>query len=1100
MLRLYQSDKLEILGEALAAEYEPPASPFTPDIIIVPSQGMGRWVSLRLAEKLGICAHVRFVLPASFVWERLRGLFGELPKRSPFSSEVLAFRIMAWLGRSENLARAPRLAGYLRDGEELRRFQLAVRIADMFDQYLVYREDWIAAWDRGETLGLGNDEDWQARLWRDLASEASVPHRAQFMSQLLAGIAGAREANSLSRTGTGGESKAGDASSRLVVFGVSSLPPVFLNVLEALGKRTDVAIYALNPCREYWGEIRDEREISRLAGESRPEDLYLEVGHPLLASLGKQGREFFDALAECAEVRPLFEAEPRRDSLLHLLQADILELVDRRSAGKLAISPDDRSLQIHVCHSPMREVEVLRDQLLARFDADPDLQPGEVAVLTPDIEKYAPYIEAVFVGGRGVPRIPFSIADRGLAHHHPLLESFLALLDLPESRFCADATLAFLEQPAILRRFGLREDDLPLIHDWTRAVGARWGRDGLHKAEHGLPEIPRHTWRFALQRLMLGYALPESLAGGGLPLFEGALPYDDIEGGRALTLGRFADFLEALFDWAERLKKDCPPEAWAERLNALVDRLVDPRGEEETAVLKLRCAFDALRELAEQAAFRDPIGVRVVKSWLAARLAEPLGSAGFLTGEITFCAMVPMRSLPFKLIAVLGLDYDAFPRDRHPPGFDLLARHPRRGDRSRRLDDRYLFLETLLSARETLYLSYVGRNIRDNRVQPPSPLVSELLEVVKQSVELPNSLFEGEGSSLETQLVTVHPLQPFDPAYFRDDPRLPGFSATWLNAARGLGRGEKKPAPLFDRDLPEPEEDAWTSIDVEEVLRFYGNPARFLLQKRLNIFLETVPNRCEIREPFALDHFTALSIREECLAALLDGRPTDDLAYLAEARGALPHGAFGARLHAREQALAQKLLSAVRPFLGEGRRPPFEIHFKADGTELEGWLRGVSSHGLVDSIPDNFRERHAFGLWFRHLLLCQLRPADTRLESRLFCLDRSLALSAVKAPERELRKLLGHFRRGLRRPLAFFVKSAYVYTEQVRRRGADADAALRAAHKVWDEPEYRNGSHYGESENPYYQAVYRGVDPLDGEFQNLSLEIFGPFFDALVPE
>jgi exodeoxyribonuclease V gamma subunit len=1093
MLRLHQSHRLEILAEILAAEYEPPASPFQPDIYIVQSHGMGRWVSLRLAERLGICANARFALPATFVWDLLREHFGELPKRSPFAAEVLAFRIMAWLNEPGNLDQAPRLAGYLKDGGELRRFQLAARIADVFDQYLVYREDWITAWERGEKLGLDGDEDWQALLWRDLAAGETAWHRARLMGELLERIRG-KEATAIDPPHPNPLPRGEGKKARITVFGVSSLPPVFLDVLRALGERGEVVVYALNPCREYWGEIKDPREIGRLAGERRPEDLYLEVGHPLLASLGKQGREFFDALSECAETHGFFDEEPQRDSLLHILQADILELVDRKAVGSLALEPGDRSLQIHVCHSPMREVEVLRDQLLALFDADASLKPGDVAVLTPDIEKYTPYIEAVFAEGRDAPRLPFSIADRGLAHQHSLLETFLALLDLPDSRFCADATLAFLEQPALRRRFRLAEDDLPQIHDWARAVGARWGRDGAHKAEHGLPAMDRHTWRDGLRRLMLGYALPQELAGDELPLFGATLPYDDIEGGRALVLGHFAEFMETLFEWAERLRGDRLPVAWSEALNALADALFEPRGEEEAVLLELRNGLDALRDLPEQAGFREPLGLRTVKSWLTARLGQPSGSVGFLTGEVTFCAMVPMRSLPFRIIALLGLNYDTFPRHRPPPGFDLMARHPRRGDRSRRLDDRYLFLETLLSARDKLYLSYVGRGIRDNSPLPPSPLVSELIDVVKQSVDLP------DGGDVEALIVTEHPLQPFDPAYFSGNPRLPGYSANWLAAARRIGWGEKEPVPLFDGALPEPEQNAWATVGLEDLLAFFGNPARFLLQRRLNVVFEAAASACEIREPFGFDYFSALSIRKDCLDALIGGHPADRPARLAEARGLLPHGTFGARLHAREQAAVERFLPVLRPFLAEDFLDPLPVRVEADSIALAGWLRRVSRYGLVEAIPDQFRARHALGLWLRHLLLCHLQPEAAALESRLFCLDRTVRLSAVAEPERELRKLLDLFRQGLRRPLPFFVKSAYAYAERIVARGTDPASALEAARKVWEAPEFRNGNHYGESENPYYQAVYRGTLPLDDEFEALALDILGPYFNALATD
>jgi len=1082
VLRLYQSDKLEFLAELLTADSTSPISPFEPEIIIVQSQGMGRWLSLRLAEQLGICANVRFLLPASFVWDLLRQFFGELPRRSAFSCEVLTFRIFDWLGRSANLERTPRLFGYLLNGDELRRFQLAKRIADLFDQYLIYRADWIEAWECGETLGLGGDEEWQALLWRDLSSGEAAPHRARFMNELLSAL----ESDSATDRLPG----------HINVFGISSLPPAFLDVLNALTKHTEINLYAINPCREYWGEIRDDREIGRVAGERPPEDLYLEVGHPLLASLGKQGREFFDHLAEHSELYSLFQAEPPRDSMLHILQADIVELVDRRVAGRLPVQPDDRSLQVHACHSPMREVEVLHDQLLALFDLNPELKPGDVAVLTPDIERYTPYIEAVFAESRDTPMIPFSIADRGLAHEQPLLDTFLALLDLPESRFAADTTLGFLEQPAIQRRFRLCEDDLPVIHHWARSVGTRWGRDGAHKTEYRLPNIPRHTWRDGLQRLMLGYALPQELAGDGLPLFAKTLPYDDIEGSRVLILERFAEYLETLFEWADRLKAKLPLTEWVERLNALIDQLFDPRNEDESVLLQLRGTLDLLRELSGQAVFREPVGIRVVKRWLADRFCQPSGAGGFLTGAVTFCAMVPMRSLPFKVIAVLGLNHDSFPRQRHPPDFDLMAKHPRRGDRSRRLDDRYLFLETLLSAREVLYLSYVGRSIRDNGELPPSPLVSELIDVVKQSCEL------AEGD-IETHLVTEHPLQPFDPGYFKDDPRLPGFSSAWLVAARLIGRGEKQPAPLFAGTLPEPE-DEWRTVDPESLAYFFGNPARYLLRRRLNLILGGANAEFEIREPFALDYRTRNQVRQNLLHALAHDRKPQIALQLADAQGLLPHGQFGEALHGKEQRLVESFAVKLLPDLVKPRFEPLPVDFEANGLRLLGSLAEVGPSGLTDYSFEEPNPRQLFELWLRHLMLCLIAPEGVTPESALHTPKQTLKFQAVDNPENELAKLLHAYWQGLSAPLPFFPKTSHGYArcrhDPPAKLGGDPETiqlnALKQARSFWEGSEFQPG----ESMNPYYQTVYRGSDPLDESFEALAVDFISPMLASMTKE
>ncbi|HLA29807.1 MAG TPA: exodeoxyribonuclease V subunit gamma, partial [Pseudomonas sp.] len=271
MLTLYHAPDLETLG-ALATTLlaQPLREPFAPALVVVPSQGMGRWLTLELARKQGIAMQLEVQLPAKFVWDLSRLALGQLPEQSAFAPSTLSWRLYDWLCEPANLAEAPRLAHYLEGGDERRRLSLATKIADVFDQYLLYRDDWLAAWERNELQGLGPDEAWQALLWRELTRDGH-PHRARLLEELLrrlydpAPILGLPE--------------------RLLVFGISSLPSHHLRVLEGLARHTQVVIFALNPCREAWGEIRDIRELARQP-ELSPDDWYLDVGHPLLASLG----------------------------------------------------------------------------------------------------------------------------------------------------------------------------------------------------------------------------------------------------------------------------------------------------------------------------------------------------------------------------------------------------------------------------------------------------------------------------------------------------------------------------------------------------------------------------------------------------------------------------------------------------------------------------------------------------------------------------------------------------------------------------------------------------------------------------------------------
>jgi exodeoxyribonuclease V gamma subunit len=1076
MLHLYQSNRLEILFELLAAVVEQPLdAPLAPETVVVQSKGMGRWISLRLAERHGVCANIRFPLPASYLWQLLCEVLGDPPARSAYAPETLTWRVMGWLSDARKLQQVPRLQDYVENGDDVRRFALACRIADTFDQYLVYRPDWITAWEAHRRLDLGPDEDWQALMWRDLSASHPERHRVRLTLDLLARLRTVQSPHHLPE--------------RIVLFGISSLPPVFLEVIKALSRHTEVCLFLLNPCREEWGGIRDDAEIARAAGATLPDELYLDLGNPLLASLGKQGREFFEALlADFPQVSSLFE-EVRPYTILQTVQSDILNLIDRRKTAKQAIRADDRSVQVHICHSPMREVEVLRDNILALLDADAELEPADIVVLTPDISTYAPYIEAVFTAPEGAPSIPYSIADRSPPGEWPLLDSFLCLLDLPSARFETEWVLDFLEYRAIRRRFDLSGDDIPAIHNWVRTAAIRWGRDDAHKAALGLPPERRHTWREGLDRLLLGYALPQALASDGVPLFQSTLPCDDIEGGLASSLGRFAQFVETLMDYSTKLAACLPLAVWADTLAEMLGQLFLPETPEDTdAIQQLRDALDLLQELAADAGFEESVSNAVVKAWLTRQVRETGGSSGFLTGGVTFGTMVPMRNLPFQVICLLGMNDGDFPRQQRPPGFDLIGRNPRRGDRSRRLDDRYLFLETILSARQTLYISYVGRSIRDNGKLPPSVLVSDLLDAVQASCVLQ------QGGGCLQHVITEHPLQPFNPAYFEGDVRRPGYSGQWLKAARRLGAGEDESKPLFTEPLPEPEEE-WLSVDLDELSYFFGNPARYLLRRRLGLVLEEGEADFDNREPFGLDYFDRDALRELALNELRRGLPPNTARRVAEASGTLPHGDFGRTLFAKERIVAETAAPDLLPLLAEPPLEPISFHFEAAGMRLTGFLSGVRPQGVIAYRLQALGPRDLFALWLRHLALCLLKTPGVAQHSRLIGLDQTVSFGVLEQPEAVMARLLSYYHQGLMRPLPFFIKSAWAYVEAESSKGPER--ALQAAHAKWDVPEFRNGHFHGESENVWYQFAYRGGDPLDAQFQSVALDILAPMRAAM---
>jgi exodeoxyribonuclease V gamma subunit len=1053
VLRITESNRLETLADGLIAELgRPIGRPLTPDVVVVQNAGMARWLALRIARGLGLCAGITFPFPAAFVWDVFDRTLGTSEPRSAFGPDVLPWRILAELARAGDEGRFASLAAYAA-GDDRRRYELARRLADVFDQYLVYRPDWIRRWEAGE------DDGWQAELWRRVAAGAGgARHRVHRLDAFVRAV-------------DEGRIEPAALPARVAVFGIPALPPAYLEVLARLGELTDVHLLLANPSSGYWFDLVSEREIARRVGLDPTTDRaavaarHYETGPALLVSLGKQGAEFLELVHDRVggQVDATF-TPPAETSVLGRLQADIVAM---RRPAPAALPATDRSIQLHACHGVLREVEVLHDQLLALFDAHPDLTPADVVVMTPDIEAYAPSIEAVFATVPLPRRIPFTIADRSARAESPIARAFLGLLALPASRYEASRLLALLDVDAVRRRFGFSEADLDLARAWVRDAGIRWGVDAAARGALGLPETHEHSWRFGLDRLLLGVAR----RGDDGRLVAGILPFDDVEGTAARVAGRLASFAEAAFALREELAGRRTVAAWTETLGRMFDRFIAPADAEEADAQVVRTAIASLADATADAGFAEPVSLGVVEADVRRALEAPTAAGRFLAGGVTFCAMVPMRSIPFEVVCLIGLDDGVFPRLHRPPGFDRMADDYRAGDRSRRDDDRWLFLEAILAARRALYVSWVGQDVRDNTSRPPSALVAELRDVLERDYDVPH----------ET-LITRHPLQAFSPRYFTGDARLPSYADELASAIATARTAPTRSARFFGDRLADagPE---WRRITVDQLVAFFRNPARFLLRERLGLRLEEGEGLIEPREPLLLEALDAYRLRDELLTLRHAGCPEGDAIAVARAAGLLPHARVGDIEAAAEASGVAALARRVERAAAGTPIGPVMVDLDLGAVELAGALDGVTTAGLLEYRPargKKLKPGDETVTWVRHLVLNAVAPAGVEYVSRFIGQEVEMLLPPIPDAMARLAALGTLFHDGLHRPLPYLPRSAG------RALRAKSDP-LAAARREWLGDE----DFPGEIVNPYLRLAFRGVDPIDDEFLRLAHLVLG---------
>ncbi|MDR2031277.1 MAG: exodeoxyribonuclease V subunit gamma [Azoarcus sp.] len=1124
MFSVVFSNRCEHLLEALLARLDADRrGPFARRQVVAPGSALRRRIELAVADREGVCAGIDFDHLAQWLWRRI-GHVVDLPARTPYAPPALAWRIFAaldapWVRGHERLAR------YLREADARMRFDLSERLAHLFDHYLCYRPDWLERWADGEralpaedTAGHA-DEDWQAELWRRIhgGSESGDDDGGALSSPFM------RFLHQAARMDDAALATAG-LPPAVHIFGLPALPPLYLEILRTLARAMDVHMYVLNPCREYWFDIIDARRLSWLS--KRQQDLFFETGNKLLAAWGKQAQVHIESLFEGEHPmreEAAFAAHPARH-LLAKLQNAILDLHDLE-AGSIRLDGNDRSIELHICHSRTRELEALHDRLLSLFSAPRPPRPDEIVVLTPDLAACAPLIEAVFGAAPRERHIPWRIAGASAAASNPVARVLDWLLTLAAGRAPASRVFDLLQQPLVAAHFGLDEAGLEQVCIWMESAGIRWGLDAEHVGEGS----GAHTMEKGLARLFLSWAAGEAASRALFAGHAGAAHAP--RGSAGLALGAFWRYAGTLRRLRAELLEPRDAESWRALLMGALAALT---GEAPDHAEEMRGVRETIAALAEDmktgsgAESAAMIPLDVVHPALAARFGENVHS-GTPGGAVTFGALPSLRGLPYRMVCVIGLDHDVFPGREHNSEFDLMALHPRKGDRQRRIDERNLFLDVLLAARDVLHLSCVGRSARDNTALPPSPLVDELLDTLAaacaEDPEQPASLVRARA-----RLTVLHPLQAFSPGYFtpdKEDRRLENFRDELAAALAARQRPPPKRAaaaaieargdddedgrkdvdgnssgdsPFFTALLPPPEE-RWRQVDLVQFERFFANPCRFLLRERLGLNLFAAQDDLADVETFVPDWQARNALAERLLPVLLAGKGADgdnSLLALARAGGEYPDGSLG------DSALRREL-AALRAFAGRVKaarmRPCLpaclvKLDFDLGGEfwSLQTVFNDLRADGLVHHRYDKARARDYLAAWIDHLALCAVAPDGVECRSVGLSRDESFTLRPLPAAaaRQHLARLLELYRDGLREPLRFFPKSAWEYARRLAPDSDDRTARAEAA-RTWA------GGDFPERNDFAYRLALRGVDDeaLDGKFWRNAETVFGPLRAAL---
>jgi exodeoxyribonuclease V gamma subunit len=1130
----FHSNRSEDLAQVMVSWIQRhPLGPLEEDIILVQSNGMAEWVKMELARMGGVCAATRVELPSRFLWRTYRQVLGRqaVPADSPLDKIPMIWRLMQLLPTLLAEPDFAPVAGFLRADEPDRLLQLATQLADLFDQYQNYRADWLDAWAQGHdhliranstVMALPPEQRWQPQLWRAVLDTLNAQQQANIRPQLHQRV--------LARLGSG-EPLASAVARRVIVFGMSQIPWTTLQALAALASHSQVMLAIPNPCRYYWGDIMDGRELLNAQRKRQPmrggrdlsvlplDEMHAHA-HPLLASWGRQGRDFIrqlDVFDDAEQSKRQFDLaridlfdeteESEQTTWLCQVQNRIRDLTPLHEHPTTQLAPTDDSIVFHSAHSMVRELEILHDQLLhllAQPEQGKALNPRDVIVMVPDIEPMAPAIRAVFGQYKRQDQrfIPFDIADMSAKASSPVIGAVQWLLNLPHQRCRMSELVDLMEVTAVATRFGIEAESLPKLTQWMTGAGIRWGLNEDHRSQLGLAACGEQNsaW-FGLRRMLLGYAsgaVPAETPWVGLRTLE---PYAEVGGLEAALAGSLAHLLQALIDWWSLANMPATPATWAARGRNLLSAVLKANSETDKQALQaLEDGLVAWQMACEQANFEDEVPLTVARAaWLEA-MQVPTLNQRFRAGGVTFCTLMPMRAIPFEVVCLLGMNDGDYPRRGMRSDFDLmgLTGTSRPGDRSRREDDRQLMLEALLSARRQLYVSWCGRSVRDNSEQPPSVLVSQLRDYLEA----------GWGADAVAVRTTQHPLQPFSRRYFELGSPLLTHALEWRQAHEAQGTATMAPLSAF---TPTP----GVPLTLNQLTQFLRKPVQAFFRHRLLVnFTQDQDDNADL-ECFQVEGLDEYKLVQGLLAkatAEIGGaqqqRQLSRALQQLQAAGDLPMRGFGEIKHDALQTVVGTMLEAWHEAQARFPRPAerHSMRLQEGDVVLEDWIDNLQlGEPLADpqagappgqalawlqlepgkllsqgSKPTARRDK-LLGPWVRSLAVAASGVQATGI---LIGRDAVVEISPLSQPQaiETLRRLLKLWLQGMQAPLPLPPQTALAW---LAGKGG-AQAAYEGGHTT-----------AGEVTEPCMARMFPDFESLsaDGSFEALTQQVYAPLQD-----
>ncbi|MEM9103540.1 MAG: exodeoxyribonuclease V subunit gamma [Pseudomonadota bacterium] len=1104
MLNVFHSNRLDVLAKHLASALKNShlTDPMCPLNFVVQSAGMATWLKTQIAEEVGIAGNLNFQLPSAWSWQ----IFNALTQTTTDSSESaysllgMQWRLFTLLPQLLDDGKFQPLQRYLNTlNSPAALFSLAGEIASVFDQYSVYRPDWLTSWEQQEvdienkgiqTTPEQSHSQWQKQLWLALKNKALLENKAHFNRVHLLDILQTIDFTASPYA----ERLAKYSQAPVFIFGLSTLPLRLMEIIRWFAQFTSIHFYQLNPCQEYWGDLISTKALAfknlNLSREKKEiEATYYESGHPLLTSLGQQGKEFLEHLLENdVAIHDLFVPPPANNLLQHL-QTQLLH--NEIHGNKKPIKEDDQSIRIHACYHPLREMHVLKDFLLQQI-TEKHIEPHQIVVMIPNLENYIPFIHAIFGQSSIKNNLPYSISDQSFKDANHLAPIFLSLLQLRLSRFNFSDITSLLNIPAIRDALQLSSETCQAAIDKLYQYGARWGLNQEHQVSHVGSSAPSACWDNAIKNFYNDYVFAPHLSDSSNVIDDSSI----LE-----ATGILIAFIDKLQNLATFSQESHTIKEWLVFIDeALLTLFHEELPETQALEQQISQASHELLNIVENLYFEATpmhqvaVDVDILHQYLEKHFLQHKQTHRFLTGAINFCTLVPMRTIPFKVVCLLGLNERDFPRQDQPHSFDLIHYNQRRrGDRSKRDDDLYLFLESIIAAQDVLHLSYVGFDSQDGRALAPSSVINELKESVYQNYYYENQ----KNKNPEDWLTEFHPLHPFHKDYFTPSSTLYTYSTYWEACAMENQKyldtlSKQQQATIVPAPLETVTSDIrirFSELPLHDFIQFFIHPTRFFFNRCLGVNFDIHYQEQANHELFSQNSLERYLFNQDFLKYQLENPNIEEWLPTLKQQHGIPEIPLGDWIVDQNHQSTSTIYHHLRQQVSAALTP-LTIDLHCQDIHLQGNIANTVEDTLYyHYLSARLSAKHLITAWFYHLFAAttkQLRTTKIIGQQKKIASFKPLNADDSLAILNQMIKL---FKDGTKMPLPFALNSGYAFYQQKNH----PESALKAFNQSW-----YGGYTAGEADDPYLSRVCPELSPQDVSFQQVCNILFEPLMQHFI--